>query len=118
MSREKAKADDWVSEWELVEDTPGIAKWRIPARREDEPAFLVSLLGATVSKMAELHRRPLTLDDFHVGVRRAIARERGRVERKRREGEEPPDVVEVMVRDSDLAELDGKVVGPTNNTPS
>lgn len=116
----RVEALDLDLDWELLEDTPGIAKWRVRPRRDDEPTFIVSILGATVAKMAGLHRRDLTSDDLREGVKRAIARERdyGNAKRQREEGEEVPEVIEVMVRDSDLAELDGKVVGPTNNTPS
>lgn len=98
---------------EPQEGTSGMSQWRVVVG-EDEPAFVVKLLGATLSKMEELHHRKLTPADIRVGIGRAVERARSEIEQ---EPEEARAEIPVMVRDSDLAELDGRVVGPTNDVP-
>ncbi len=98
-----------------VKETSGMIAFRV--RLPDcEPTFIVSLHGATVAKMEEMHGRKMTEADLRLGIHRAVLRARGYLNRARSAGNEDQEV-EVTVRDSDLSELGGTVVGPVNNVP-
>lgn len=99
---------------EPQQGTSGLSKWRVGAP-EGGTTFVVKLLGATLAKMEEMHHRKLTPSDIRVGIERAVTRARRELEHV--PPAELPEEVDVMVRDSDLAELDGRVVGPTNDVP-
>lgn len=94
--------------------TSGMSEWRVTTSG-DGPVFVVKLLGSILSKMEDLHHRKLTPSDIRVGIERAV--DRARRELAQAPSAEPPEEISVMVRDSDLAELDGRVVGPTSGVP-
>jgi hypothetical protein len=103
-------------ELRLEEGTSGSTRRRV-RRGGGGPEFIVSLLGATLSKMEELHHRELTLEDVRAGIHRAVERAEGYLDRGDLPPGEAPSEIAVSVRDSGLADLRGVVVGPTNDVP-
>lgn len=104
-------------EYRVEEETPGMLKWRVRDPSGKPPEFIVTLLGATVSKMEELHGRKLNEQDLHVGIVRAILRTQDTLRNRLSEGEEPPQEESVMMRDTDLAELKDSTTTRTNDIP-
>lgn len=86
-------------------DTGTLGKYRVQGRGPGQsgPAFLITLYGATCSKVELLGRRKLGWQDYVGAMRRAIARE---IEYWRNRGEPLPRgeerAVEVTVRDTDF----------------
>jgi hypothetical protein len=87
-------------------DTGTIGKYRVGQRGSAQagPAFLVTLYGATCSKIELLGNRKLDTTDYLAAIKRAIEREIGYWQNRgeslpRDEGRE----IEVTVRDTDFA---------------
>lgn len=98
---------------ELTEETNGLSQWRV-ARPGGKPDVVVKLLGSIRAKMEEMHKRRLTSEDIRVALGRAVRRAERDIETDPKSSDSE---LEVMVRDSDLAELGGRVVGPTSGVP-
>jgi hypothetical protein len=87
-------------------DTGTLGKYRVQQRGSSQsgPAFLVTLYGATCSKIELQLWRKLGWPDYVVAIKRAIAREIGYWQNRGEPlpgGEERP--IEVTVRDTDFA---------------
>lgn len=86
-------------------DTGTLGKYRVQRRGPGQsgPAFLITLYGATCSKIELLGRRKLGWQDYVGAMKRAITRE---IEYSRNRGESLPSgkerAVEVTVRDTDF----------------
>lgn len=99
-----------------VKETPGMIALRV--RLPDPgPTFIVSLHGATVAKMEEMHGRKMTEEDLRQGIYRAVSRAKSYLDCRWPASGEGPQEVDVTVRDSDLSELGDTVVTPVNNVP-
>lgn len=87
-------------------DTGTLGKYRVQQRapRQEGPAFLVTLYGATCSKIELLGFRKLGWQDYVAAMKRAISREMGYW---RNRGEALPRgedrAIEVTVRETDFA---------------
>ena len=84
----------------------GLAKWRVQEkdRSGEGSVFLVTLFGATRTKMEDILWRKLTEADIETAIQRAIARETRKWRRRGAElprGESNP--IEVTIRDEDFA---------------
>lgn len=105
-------------EYRLEEETDGMLKWRVRDPEGKPPDFIVTLLGATVSKMEELHnRRKLRAEDLRVGIVHAVLRAQAYLNARLAEGQEPPAEEAVMIRDIDLAELSDSKTTRVDNVP-
>jgi hypothetical protein len=104
-------------EYRVEQETAGMLKWRVRDPDGNPPEFLVTLLGATVSKVEELHRRTLNDDDIRIGIVNAILRAQEYLNARLAEGEEPPAEETVMIRDSDFAELTDSKTTRVNDVP-
>jgi hypothetical protein len=92
-------------------------KWRVRDPTGKPPDFIVSLLGATVSKVEELHRRRLNDADIRVGIVHAILRAQEYLNSRLVDGGPRPDEETVMIRDTDLAELPDSKTTRVNDVP-
>jgi hypothetical protein len=88
-------------------DTETLGKYRVQQRGSGKggPAFLITLFGATCSKIELMGFRKLGWQDYLAAMKRAISREmqywQNRGEALPR-GDEPP--IEITVRDTDFAD--------------
>lgn len=113
---EKRSNGELTLDVEVIYESPGMIQWAVWLSERRAPSFLAILLGATRTKMEKMHGRQLDHDDLNVGVRRAVLRAREQLEAPEN-AVEGAEEVRVMVRDSDLAELRGRVVGPVAGVP-
>lgn len=104
-------------EYRIEAETSGMVKWRVRDPSGKPPEFVITLLGATVSKVEELHRRKLHDDDIRTGIIRALLRAQGYLDARLAEGGEPPKEEHVMIRDSDLAMLADSETTRVNDVP-
>lgn len=117
---EKLRLPDGMAlplEYRVEQETSGSLSWTVRDPRGDAPEFRVTLLGATVSKMEELHRRKLSDEDIRVGIIHAVLRTQEYLNARRAAGQGPPRVESVMIRDTDLAELSGSTVTRVDGVP-
>ena len=104
-------------EYRVEKETPGMLRWRVRDPQGKPPEFVVTILGATISKMEELHQRKLSEEDMRVGIIRAILRAQKYLTARLDEGDQPPDEEGVMIRDTDLAELMDSKTTRVNDVP-
>ena len=104
-------------EYRVEDETSGMLKWRVRDPNGKPPEFVVTLLGATVSKVEELHRRKLDDADIRTGIMRAILRTQEYLNARSAQNIEPPEEENVTIRDTDLAELGDSKTVRVNDVP-
>lgn len=97
-------------------EASGMLKWRVRDPAGNPPDFIVTLLGANVSKVEELHRRRLNNDDIR-GIVHSILNAQEHLDARLRGGGSPPKEKTVMILDTDLAELAGSKTTRVNDVP-